>query len=123
MANREGYLMVDHRASPGLPEDIARASGYDPLHCKEGKLFEAATLTCAHCKVGVVKNPKRVRERALCFKCGVKYICDFCAADMQRADYEHTPFEKLHADGLDRHAKTLFCDTPVPLIRQQLVLP
>jgi hypothetical protein len=90
-----GYLMIDHRASPGLPEDIARKSGYDPNYCKEGHLFEAATLTCSHCKCSVVKNPLRIRERANCSKCGYHYVCDFCAAMMMSPDYNHTPFEKV----------------------------
>ena len=50
MKQREGYLMVDHRASPGIPEDVARQIGMDPAQVKEGKLLEAATLTCSHCK-------------------------------------------------------------------------
>ena len=93
--SREGYLMIDHRFSPGLPEDVARATGLDPRYCGEGKLLEAATLTCSHCKAVVVKNPLRVRERAKCFKCGWHYVCDFCAAEMERPDYDHLPFEAL----------------------------
>jgi hypothetical protein len=92
--SREGYLLVDHRASPGLPEEIARLSGYDPQHCGEGKLFEAATLTCSHCKVTVVKNPLRTRERPYCAKCD-HYICDLCAFRASQPDYSHTPFDKI----------------------------
>jgi hypothetical protein len=97
---KEGYLFVDHSASPGLPEDVARAAGYDPVSCREGKKYETATLTCAHCRVSVVKNPFRQRERYSCFKCGYHYICDFCAAESRKADYDHAPFEKLVANGL-----------------------
>ncbi len=91
---REGYLLVDHQASPGLPEDIARASGYDPAMCGEGKRFEAATLTCAHCKAAVVKNPLRTREREHCMKCSGRYVCDNCAIVARLPDYNHAPFEK-----------------------------
>lgn len=91
---REGYLLVDHSASPGLPEDVARASGYDPKLAGEGKRFEAATLTCAHCKVGVVKNLFRTRERESCAKCGHHYICDYCSIASRAPDYSHMPFEK-----------------------------
>lgn len=94
MGRKEGYIFVDHRASPGLPEDIARRSGYDPAQCREGKLFEAATLTCCHCKVAAVKNPLRTRERENCPKCGNHYVCDFCAAEMRKPDYDHLPYEK-----------------------------
>jgi hypothetical protein len=86
--------MVDHRFSPGLTEDEARQSGFDPKYCGEGKLFEADTLTCSHCKNTVVKNPLRTRERANCFKCGFHYICDACAFAATQPDYSHTPFEK-----------------------------
>src|SRR5271157_2890741 len=103
---REGYVMIDHRASPGLPEEVARRSGYDPAQCREGKLFEAASLTCAHCKVVVVKNPRRSRERASCPHCGCHYICDLCDADRFHADYVHTPFEKRWDDALSGPADT-----------------
>jgi len=91
---REGYLVVDHSASPGLPEDIARQAGYDPKHCGEGKVFEAATLTCSHCGNAVVKNPRRTRERGFCRKCD-HYICELCAIDAQSPTYVHVPFRKL----------------------------
>ena len=96
--SQEGYLMVDHRASPGLPESVARDAGYDPRLCGEGKLLEAASLTCAHCKCAVIKNPLRVRERASCAKCGYHYICDGCAAAAAHPDYTHAPFAKMVDD-------------------------
>lgn len=89
-----GYLTVDHRASPGLTADEARASGYDPRYCGEGQFFEADTLTCSHCKCVVVKNLLRTRERHSCLKCGDHYICDPCAFRATLPDYSHTPFEK-----------------------------
>lgn len=98
MAKEMGYLMVDHRASPGIPEDIARLTGYDPKLCGEGKLFEASTMTCSHCKGTVVKNPDRTRERATCFKCSGHYICDPCAYLATLPDYVHTPFDKVIDD-------------------------
>ena len=97
IGRREGELFIDHRASPGLTEEVARISGYDPNMVKEGKVYEVATLTCSHCKNSVVKNPFRTRPRENCSKCGNHYICDFCYADMQRSDYVHTSFEK-HRD-------------------------
>jgi hypothetical protein len=93
MVQRQGFLMIDHRASPGIPEDVARSVGLDPKLVREGALLEADTLTCVHCKVVVMKNPLRVRERASCPKCSHKYICDFCAAAMRHPDYNHLPFE------------------------------
>jgi hypothetical protein len=97
MAWRTGYLMVDHSNSPGLPEDVARASGYNPALCKEGKRFEADTLTCVHCKVVVVKSHTRdttKMPRHKCPKCRNRYICDLCAFRMTLPDYNHLPYEK-----------------------------
>ena len=113
MKQRLGYLMVDHRASPGLSEEEARFSGYDPALCKEGKLFEADTLTCAHCKTTVVKNPLRTRERAQCFKCGFHYICDGCAYMATFPDYDHSPFEK-QVDLVNREA----LGSPINLLKE-----
>jgi hypothetical protein len=88
MADKKGYLIVDHRASPGLnvPQN--------PL-LGEGKVFEADTLTCAHCQRILILNPFRERPRGSCLKCGGRYICDFCVADMRRPDYVHRSFREL----------------------------
>lgn len=91
---REGYLLIDHRFSPGLPEELAASLGFDPKMAKEGRMLEAATVACKHCKIVVVKNPLRTRERASCAKCGYKYICDTCAMESRLPGYDHTPFEK-----------------------------
>lgn len=102
MVKQMGYLMVDHRASPGLPEDVARAAGYDPKLCREGKVYEADTMTCSHCKCSVVKNPFRTRERHFCAKCSGHYVCDICAYKATLPDYTHVPFEKIieqHVNG------------------------
>lgn len=130
MPVREGYLLVDHQASPGLPDDVARASGYDPLLCREGKRFEAATLTCRHCRTTVVKSPLRTRARHQCAKCSGRYICDGCFFQSTLPDYSHAPYEKyvdvtvdLAAKGLmmSSHEALLFGD-PVRTARP-LVLP
>lgn len=102
---REGYLLVDHRASPGIPEETALALGYIPSLVKEGAMLEAATLTCRHCKTTVVKNPLRTRERGKCMKCGGKYICDGCDFEKWLPGYDHTPFEKKVDLAKDAEAK------------------
>jgi len=91
MSQREGYLFLDHRASPGLPEDMARRMGGLP----GSRVIEAATLTCCHCKTVVIKNPFRQRERASCPKCSFDYVCDLCAAKMREPDYIHMPLEAI----------------------------
>jgi hypothetical protein len=90
--SNEGEIFVDHRASPGLPEDIARKAGYDPRFAGEGKVFEAATLLCSHCGGRWIKNTSRIRERATCLKCSNHYICDLCDAARRAPDYIHRPF-------------------------------
>lgn len=78
-SSREGVLLIDHTASPGLPPDFLKSIGLNGPSVTEGKLFESATLTCCHCNAVVVKNPGRTRERGHCFKCN-DYICDGCVA-------------------------------------------
>lgn len=94
-----GEIIIDHRASPGLPEDVARQAGYDPKLCREGKLYEAETLTCSHCRNVVVKNPFRTRERNYCAKCSGHYICDYCAYQVTLSGHIHMSFEKI----IERH--------------------
>ena len=92
---QQGYLLIDHTFSPGLPEDMALQLDMDPKLVGEGKKLEADTLTCAHCKTVVMKNPLRMRERENCPKCGHHYICDFCAAKMREPGYSHLPYDKF----------------------------
>src|SRR5208282_5197807 len=82
LKRHEGWLFVDHSASPGLTEAQARFMGYDPEQCLEGKIFENATLTCSHCGNAYIKNPDRTRDREYCRLCD-HYICDFCGIARQ----------------------------------------
>jgi hypothetical protein len=75
----EGYLLVDHRNSPGLTELQAIAAGR-PVTSHVG-LFEARTYRCNHCQVVVIIETKRTRARGYCSKCN-HYICDTCDAIM-----------------------------------------
>lgn len=92
MYKQMGYLVVDHRASPGLPEEVAVQYGYDPKLCREGKMYEADTLTCSICRGTVVKNPNRTRERHSCKVTG-HYICDGCAYLQAQPDYVYVSFD------------------------------
>lgn len=71
----EGYLMIDHRDSPGVSPEFARAIGAPFVPAST--LFESATITCSHCERVVVLNPNRSRERGYCRRCD-RYICDQC---------------------------------------------
>ncbi len=98
MANKEGYLMIDHRASPGIPEGYFQALGFDMPEVPGGSMAEMAVLVCAHCQHQHFKNHKRTRERASCQKCGGAYICDVCEWRSRQPDYVHTPFKKVIDD-------------------------
>lgn len=84
----EGYLMIDHRASPGTSE------------VPEGTLFETSTMHCAHCGTIVIMNPNRQRERANCTKC-MKYVCDSCAIEMRMPDYVHKNYQQKNSELYD----------------------
>ena len=112
---QSGYLLVDHSASPGLPEDIALQAGYDPKMCREGKVYEADTMGCWHCPNVVLKNPFRTRDRHYCAKCSGNYICDPCAFRMTLPDYVHIPRKKA----IDVFKESAMVDGTPP----QLLLP
>ena len=87
--HKEGYLIINHQASPGLTRNQAISMGLDPLQVGEGKIMEAGTATCCHCNAVVILNPLRVRERGHCRKCDA-YICDNPACHV-----ECNPFNAL----------------------------
>lgn len=77
LRSQEGYLCLDNRNSPGVPDELIVAQGL-PAGAGRG-LFESATFTCSHCNFMVVLNPKRTRERGFCRGCN-QCICDACTA-------------------------------------------
>lgn len=94
VTRQEGYLFVDHRASPGLSRDVADRLQIDHKLVREGGVLEAATKRCCHCATVVIINPCRTRERGHCFKCH-EYVCDDCSATMQEPGYEHLSFDEV----------------------------
>jgi hypothetical protein len=74
----QGYLELDHRNSPGLPEDFL-ARRHLPKEAGRG-VYEAETFTCGHHPGVVIVAPERMRrERVTCWKCD-RWLCDRCAA-------------------------------------------
>jgi len=102
--SKESYLLVDHRASPGLTPEMARRMGYIPELVAEGKVFEAPTLTCAHCRTIAIMNLDRTRARGRCNYCD-SYVCDVCALAMMSPDYIHLPWQKRVDDHMDAEAR------------------
>ncbi len=84
-----GYLTIDHRNSPGIPDDLApQVAALGGIPVPGGVEVELDTWTCAHCQAIVLKNPDRTRPREVCRKC-MKVVCDGpCALWCE-------PFEKL----------------------------
>lgn len=77
----EGYLLIDNRASPGVPDEVNQEFDL-PVGAGRG-VFECATFTCSHCQRVVIINPKRNRERAYCRGCD-HLLCDGCGAERAR---------------------------------------
>lgn len=75
--NKEGYFMLDHSQTIGLPDEVVLRAGL-PAGAGRG-LFETSTYTCSHCQAVVIQNPDRKRERAYCRGCD-HLICDGCGA-------------------------------------------
>lgn len=97
LADGSGYLVIDHRDSPGLtPADVAGVPG--AMAVPGGQQLERDIQQCSHCQRGVVLNPGRVRARAVCQKCD-HYICDGCA-ELLAATGQCVPFKAV----LDRAA-------------------
>lgn len=88
----EGYLLIENRHAPAVSEDVARASGKNPIGAGVNGVFEASILTCSHCHAQMIVNPMRTRERPFCRKCD-HYLCDGCAA-VANLTGECTPLKK-----------------------------
>jgi len=72
LRQQEGYLLIDHRSSPGISELNPDASGIPNVPA--GATYESATFTCSHCHRVVIVNPLRNRPHDYCPKCD-HYLC------------------------------------------------
>lgn len=98
--NLEGYLCIDHRNSPGVPEEITHAQGLPAEAGSADTIFETAVATCGHCEAQVYLNSNRTRERYFCSSCN-HYICDSCKAD-QVSGKACYPFKAMVGDLLEK---------------------
>ncbi len=89
----EGYIMLDHRNSPGVTPEMLATGHYLPA--PEGKVFEAPIIRCNHCGTMLVVNPARTRAREHCPKCD-HYICDGCGLARKLDGGECLPVDKKH---------------------------
>lgn len=97
----EGELMIDHRASPGISQELAHQ--LHCLPCPGGMMLETSTVQCNHCQGQVIKNPFRVRDRNYCHGCD-RFICDQCEL-IRRTIGKCIPFEKFAEDYLNKAVK------------------
>ena len=91
---REGYVLIDHRNSPGISREFIARSGIDAPAVAGGTAFESAIAVCNHCHSDVILNPDRSRPREWCPRCD-SYICDTCAAARRAGAACVTAEEKL----------------------------
>lgn len=102
---QEGWLMIDNRNSPGVPDQVMhRVSPELPPGSGRG-LLETATVSCSHCQKQVIIRPDRERERAYCRSCD-HYICDECAVIL-RVTGVHRAFAQVIDDVQERAGKGL----------------
>lgn len=99
----EGYVLIDHRDSPGITPEQAALAGNGTMPVGRGMRFESATINCHVCKRLVILNPDRTRPRAYCPKHDA-YSCDWCEAERVRTGECH-PFQKVLDDFVDAAAK------------------
>jgi len=93
LASGSGYLQIDHTNSPGLTEaDVAGVPG--AIAVPGGSMLERDVQQCSHCQRGVVLNPGRVRDRAVCPKCH-HYLCDSCEAARVASGGACVPFKQV----------------------------
>lgn len=101
--DREGYLLIDHRDSPGFTDAESIAAGRGLMPVGRGSRLEAPTMSCSHCQRIVVMNPDRVRARAYCPKCD-HYVCDWCEAERVRTGV-CKPFKQVIDEFINAAAK------------------
>ena len=76
--NGLGYIMIDHRNSPGIPPELQHAwakAGKIAPDAPKNKLVEGDTCVCCHCGRVVILNPYRTRPRNSVVTCN-HYVCD-----------------------------------------------
>lgn len=107
LQDREGYMLIDQRDAPRLPDDVLRSCGLGDIDMR-AKVVELPTFWCPHCTAHVVQNPKRntvSMPRHFCRKCG-RLICDGCHAIMVMTGV-HKTFAELADDALEAAAKSV----------------
>lgn len=113
LKDHAGYLVVDHRDSPGLSaEEAARmeAELAKAGHARKiaftsprGEVTEFDVKQCSHCERTIALNAARVRDRGYCPKCD-HYVCDACDAIREKTG-DCVPMIKRMVEAHDRAQK------------------
>ena len=99
---KENYLLVDHRDSPGISAEEAAKVRSD-LVAPGGTRLETSTYKCCGCDKQVILNPDRARNREYCREC-FSYMCDTCGL-LRKLTGLHRPMKRFIAEYLDSAAK------------------
>lgn len=76
--SQEGYILIDHRNSPGISTDFVSRHNLDAPAVGPGQVFESAMKMCHACGTQMILNPNRSRQREWCMQHDA-YLCDRCA--------------------------------------------
>lgn len=76
--SQEGYVLIDHRNSPGITPEFLAANRIDAPAVGAGQVFESALSVCHGCGAQIILNPNRSRPREWCMVHD-GYLCDSCA--------------------------------------------
>ena len=76
--SQEGYLLIDHRDSPGISHEFLAKNNLGGPAVGAGKVYETAVWVCHGCQADIILNPKRTRPREWCMEHD-SYLCDGCA--------------------------------------------
>ena len=98
--SQEGYVLIDHRNSPGITREFVEANKLDAPAVGAGQVFECATSTCHVCGGDIILNPLRTRIRHFCYAHDA-YRCDNCETAV-RARGECVPLRKIIDDAFNR---------------------
>ena len=98
--SQEGYILIDHRNSPGISQEFLKTNNLDGPAVEAGKVYESSVWVCAHCHADVILNPNRSRDREYCFYCD-SYICDNCGL-LKKLGVTHKPMRQIIADLYDK---------------------
>ncbi len=102
LREKEGYLRIDHRDSPGISAEQAKAMRSHVV-VPGGTMLEARTYNCCACQRTVIINPDRLRTRDYCRECH-SYMCETCAL-LRKLTGIHRPMKRFVAEYLESAAK------------------